>query len=242
MLFSLVAYSLTGKDTLYKNIHQLEKLGWLVFGPNPNNEFVFPGNNACRIALADKLKFMVCLELGMDQIENPSSVHPSITATSKMSANEWVESGQADKLKDIPPSEVNLPLQGKTFRQWLIDYGWEKKQNIALSYFVDLIAPEVSEKLSQNFNVFVTDTRYPYEVLPGAITIRLFRSDVPIADESVHSERSMDGYKCSYVFCKNQEDFEILNEKQSQYNGYICYGLLSGFVHPHYKECNVCFD
>lgn len=228
MLFQLTAFSLTGKDTLYKNLNNLQSLGWIVYGPS--TKLLFPTKNARRIALADILKIMVIEELKMDQIENPSTVHPLIKVTKRMTAREWFEGGWADLLKDIPPEEVNLSLQGKTFRQWLIDYGYEKKQKIKLTYFVDAIKEDVKKCLETNIHVFITDTRYPYEVFPEAVTIRLFRSDVPIADEKVHSERSMDNYKCSYVLCKNDEDFEILKKMQPQYSDYFCHGPLIMFA------------
>jgi hypothetical protein len=227
MLFSLIAFSRTGKDTLYKNLKNLESLGWMVYAHPSERKLIFPTENASRIALADKLKIMVCELLGMDKVENPSTIHPLITVTTKMSSKEWIENGWIDTLKDVPSNEVNLELQGKTVRDWLIDYGWEKKIRYGMTYFVDLVKEDVNKYLSENINVFITDIRYPYEILEGTTTIRLFRSDVRIAEESVHSERSMDNYTCSFVFCKNNSDFEILKQLQPQYKDYICQGPLT---------------
>lgn len=236
MLLQLVAYSGTGKDTLYKKINSLEKLGWMVYGPVGEINLKFPTEDACRIALGDNLKLMVCQVLNMDKVEDPSTINSLIRVKTKMTPKEWVEGGYIDLLKDLHPNEVNLPLEYKTVRQWLIDYGWEKKTKYGKTYFVDLVNEDVKNKLSKNIHVFITDTRYPYEVFENAITIRLFRSDVSISDESVDSERSMDKYKCSYVFCKNDEDFNILKDMQPQYKEYTNHGNLKDFVHIKAKE------
>jgi len=225
MLIQLIANSGSGKDSLYKNLHCLENLGWRVYG---TNKIKFPITNVCRIAFADKLKVMVCQELKMDQIDNPSLVHSLIQSTTKLTAQEWVENNWLDIIKDLPYQEVNLPLQGKTFRSWLKDYADQKKEEFGPNYFVDLVAQDVFDKLKIGLNVFITDTRYPYEILSNSITISLFRSDVPIVD--THSERSMDDYKCSYVFCKNDQDFEILCTMQPQYSDYNFQGLLTSCV------------
>jgi hypothetical protein len=222
MLIQLIATTKTGKDSLYKTLHSLGDLGWEVYG---NNKLCFPVTNTCRIAFADKLKIMVCKELKIDQIDNPSTVNESIIPTIKMSSQEWVENNWIDIIKDLSPQEINLPLQGKTFRSWLENYADQKKKNFGFDYFINLVANDVNNKLKKNVNVFITDTRYPYEVFGNAVTIRLFRSDVPIVN--THSERSMDNYKCSYVFCKNDKDFEILCTMQPQYMNYTFQGSLA---------------
>lgn len=215
MLFQLIGYRQTGKDALYKNLDCLKPLGWQVYGLH---DFTLPTANTCRIAFADKLKTIVCKELGMHEIDNPSTVYEKIIPTYSISIQEWIANGWIDIIKDLPPNEVNLPLGGKTFRSWLIDYALEMKAKYSDNYFVDLVAKDVNNKLEQGINVFITDTRYPYEVLNNATTIRLFRSDVPIPVDQ--SETSMDHYKCSYVFCKNDDDFEILCTLQPQYSDY----------------------
>lgn len=82
MLFQLIATTKTGKDSLYKNLHCLGDLGWRVYGLD---KLSFPIINVCRIAFADKLKVMVCKELQIDQIDNPSTVHSLINSTTNLS-------------------------------------------------------------------------------------------------------------------------------------------------------------
>lgn len=233
MLIQLIATTKTGKDSLYNSLHRIGDLGWRIYGIT---KLSLPITNTCRIAFADKLKVMVCKEFGMDQIDNPISIfktfeggnYESIIPNTQISIQEWIENGWIDIIKDLPPQEVNLPLQGKTFRSWLKDYADQKKEEFGPNYFVNLVADDVINKLKKDINVFITDTRYPYEVLSNSITIRLFRSDVPIVN--THSERSMDDYKCSYVFCKNDSDFEILCTMQPQYVDYTFQGLLASCV------------
>lgn len=87
--------------------------------------------------------------------------------------------------------------------------------------------------------MFLTDRRYPYESEKGSITIRLFRSDVPIPDEKEDSERSMDTYKCDWVLCKTEEDFNILKEFQPQYKDFVPHGEFSNFVRTNVStNCN----
>ena len=225
MLLQLIAYSGSGKDSLYKNLHRLGDLGWRVYG---TDRLSLPITNACRVAFADKLKAMVCKELQIDQIDNPSTVNERIIPMTQMLIQEWVENGWVDIIKDLPLKEVNLPLQGKTFRSWLMDYADQKKKEFGPNYFVDLVVEDVTNKLEKGTNVFITDTRYPYEILHNAITIRLFRSDVPIIN--TRSERSMDDYKCSYVFCKNDDDFKLLCTMQPQYTDYIFIDILASCI------------
>lgn len=159
---------------MYSNIKDPDHLGWKVYSsPQSSNLKI---TDACRIAFADKLKIVVCELLKIDQVENPSSVHPLIKITEQMTSKQWVEKGYLDLLKDIPPEEVNLStLNGKSVRRWLIDYGWNLKEVHGLSYFKDLVAEDVKQLTT---SVIITDTRYPYEMFTDSITIRLFRSDV----------------------------------------------------------------
>lgn len=225
MLFQLTAYRRTGKDYLFTNLPNVRTLGWVVYGPCGSN-LKLP-TKAVRMAFADKLKVMVCEHLGLDKIENPSKIHPILNVNHSMTSSEWLTSGSIDLLKDIPCNEVNLPyLNVKTLRHWLIEYGWEKKQNGNLRYFVDLIEKEVQDEIKRGNSVFITDTRYPYEVIDQSVTIRLFRSDVPIPPADDHSERSMDNYRCDYVLCLNNDEFEILKMAQPQYSEYVYCGIL----------------
>ena len=199
MFFQLIGYSQTGKDSLYKNLNNLKTLNWNVYGMD---KLDLPIKNVVRFAFADKLKVSVCKELGIEDF-----------------SLEWI-----DSIKDLPPDQVNLPLQGKTFRTWLKDHADHKKSQFGDSYFVNLLLKDVEQMLTKGFNVYITDTRYPYEIMDNSITIRLFRSDVPIIN--THSERSLDTYKCKYVLCKSEEDFKILCDIQPQYENYIYQGSL----------------
>ena len=220
MIIQLIAYRGTGKDTLYNNITDPEHLGWKVYGPPQSKTLKIA--TAYRVAYADKLKFIVCDLLKLDKVENPSSVHPLIKPTQVMTSKEWVTGGHLDLLKDVSPEEINLStLENKSVRRWLIDHGTYLKSIHGLNYFRDLIADEVSQIYD---TVIITDTRYLYEMFPDTISVRLFRSDVPIPDISEHSERSLDTYQCSYVFCKSDGDFRILAESQPQYKEYVYLG------------------
>ena len=218
MIVHLTAYKGTGKDTLFSNLHQLDELGWRLYASSDIHTTKI--SKPIRLAFADKLKMMVVEKLGLNLVEDLSTIHPSLPRIGPLSSEKWIEEGWLDKLK-------NIEIQGITGRQWLIDYGTELKVKYGKKYFVKLIQKDVMKKLNESHTVFITDTRFPYEIFCNSTTIRLFRSDIPIPDENDISERSMDKYKCSHVLCKDNYSFDILKRLQPQYQNYSYYGKLS---------------
>ncbi len=54
----------------------------------------------------------------------------------------------------------------------------------------------------------MTDNRYPYEIFPDWIVIKLFRKDVPIPP--------MDDYPFDFVLVPTSEDYDLLCELSPQ--------------------------
>lgn len=86
--------------------------------------------------------------------------------------------------------------------------------------------------IQNGYTVVVTDNRYPYEIenKHPCITIRMFRLDVAIPPAQENSEHSMDTFKCDFVLCKSNEDFEILKKTMPQYNEYVYLAEFSQLV------------
>ena len=199
MNFALTAYRGTGKDTFCKALKgeiSLTRLEWNVYSKT-GAIFPFPIKKIQRIALADELKYIVCDRLLIPRM--------------------FVDSGEFDKVKDT------REVEGKTLRRWCIDIGRQLKEDHGKLFFVEKIREQVDDNSCQ---WVLTDCRYGFEVLPGWITIKLFRKEVPVADISEDSERSMDSYPCDFLLVKDQQDFEAVQKYSPHYKDYVYLGVI----------------
>ena len=198
--YAVIGYRRTGKDTLcsaFQGKRDLSELGWKVYSKSGVG---FPGcpPSAKRVALADELKYLVCDHLNLDR---------SI-----------VDSGEFDRTKDT------RVVQGKTLRQWCIDLAHDYKRQYGKLFFVDTVSAFV--RTDPDSSYILTDCRYPFEVFPGWVTIRLFRKEVPIPPEDEDTERTMDSYPTDFLFVKDDQDYQKVLEISPQYKDYRFVGTL----------------
>lgn len=116
----------------------------------------------------------------------------------------------ADKLKQklgITDEMKNKILLGnKTGRDILIEFAKEKRNEDPL-YFCKLLIDDLLQL--ENTLVIITDHRYPneYEYIltkfDNVKTIRLYRKSVPVPDESIESERSLDNFNFDFFLESN---------------------------------------
>jgi hypothetical protein len=192
MRYFASAFKGTGKDELYKGFSGKRPLSELGWKvySRDHDAFIVPIKPK-RLALADELKLQVC-----ERLQIPSAL---------------VETGLFDSLKE------KAFVEGKSLRQHCIDLALEQKEKHGKMYFVDLIRDKISNAVE---DVVLTDNRYPYEVVEGVLTIRLFRKEVPIPPKTDQSERSMDDYSPDYLFVKDEEDLRIIREMCPQFIDY----------------------
>lgn len=138
----------------------------------------------------------------------------------------------ADKLREEVNKSLNIIEEfdydtfkeivvqdGKTYRDILIEHA-AYRRNQDPDYWVKQINI-VGESM-------ITDWRYPNELLYlskhcKAITIRLFRSEVPIPPSDVISEHQLDNTVTDFLLVPNEEDFEKACKIFPQYQNYhIC--------------------
>lgn len=200
MTYLISGYKRTGKDTLIDSLlkGEVDNLGWKVYSSqgihNKPSQVLIPGG--IKTSFAKKLKEIFC---DMFNIYDISLV---------------------DKIKDMNVEEAENIIQrkgvlnGKTVRAWLIEIADDYKARYGKTYFSDIVYSKNQEIL------YVCDFRFPEEYRPGAITIRLFRSSVPLALDA--SERALDNFRCDYLFCPNHNDFTIACNLFPQYRTFLC--------------------
>lgn len=222
-MFHLIAYRKTGKDYLVENLthpEKLENLGWKVYGL-PGTQLQIPKGNVKRMAFADKLKEHVCQTLDL-----PLS---------------FLTSGEFELYKDTSKEEcppfLREILTHPSLREACIDWSNILREKYGKTYFVDLIRKDLIQAQAQNEVVFITDTRYPYEIFPNAISIRLFRKEVTIPPENILSEHSLDSFKSNFVLCKTDFDFLFLKEIQPQYKDFVCQDEFASIIWDSSTNC-----
>lgn len=198
MLYLISGYKRTGKDTLIDALLEgkVDSLGWKVYSLCGNyskpSEILLPGGH--KDSFARRIKEILCEMFHVDDIM------------------------LIDRIKDMNVKDAEKMigcegiLEGKTIRQWLIDTATFCKEKYGKTYFSDIVYSR-----SQGIT-YICDFRFPEEYRQDAITIRLFRSKIPITLDA--SEVALDGFRCDYLFCLNHEDFIVACSKFPQYKEY----------------------
>lgn len=111
---------------------------------------------------------------------------------------------------------------GKTYRDILIEHGtFRRSQDI--NYWVRQVINLIYET---DGNIMITDWRFVNELNYlvkwfDIITIRLFRSEVPIPSYEVESEHNLDNVLTNYLLVTSEEEFKKACEIFPQYNNFI---------------------
>jgi hypothetical protein len=121
-------------------------------------------------------------------------------------------------------------INGKLVRQYLIDVG-TKGRSIDTEIWVKLA---VAPLLSNKYPILCTDWRFPEEykaiekhnIIP--LTIRVFRSSVPIPPQTAPAEHNIDHISTDYLVVSTQQCFDKACEIWKWYKTYVPIGILCG--------------
>lgn len=199
----LIGYRRTGKDTLCKQLSDPEYTPkitdiWRIYrAPNSTQQFPIPSRSICRVALADALKKDVLTSLNM------------------VNAN-------LEDLKDQP-----LLPDGSTFRDLCIAHGARKRAEDIDYWCRTALANYTALNRSSDTALCITDIRFPNEIqffshnfFTSIVTIRVYRSAVPIPPVNEPSERSLDKYLTDFILCASGDE-EKMKATFPQYKDYI---------------------
>lgn len=119
---------------------------------------------------------------------------------------------------DYDEFKETLVHENKTYRDLLIEHAaYRRSQNI--DYWVS----KVSIESDQNF--MISDWRYVNEMLylspHNPITIRLFRSEVPIPSYDIISEHQLDNIVTDFLLVTSESEFDKACELFPQYKSYV---------------------
>lgn len=185
----------TGKDTLCGQLRNPPtqdplseiKKNWQIYrAPNSTKEFPVPSDQVKRVALADILKEEVHAELAKE----------GITITNP---EEW---------KDKP-----LP-DGTTLRDLYMQRGLQRRQEDIHYWCRQALAKHIDSGDYLHDTLCITDFRFPDELeyfskveyIKSIITIRVYRSVVPVPPADVSSEHSLDYLLPDFVLCAHGDE------------------------------------
>lgn len=223
-IYLVCGYRRTGKDTLFKILDNKSKnllnsdtlfqsqKPWQIY-KNPNHQNIsFNNEKYQRIAFADTLK------------EEASEVY---------GIPKYID----DEDKDIKQFVHYKTKELVSARDIYIEWGaYRKSQNI--NYWCQLALSSVPLNI-QNFNIkstnrgtydvnyVITDFRFEHEAdysksnYDNVITIRVYRSDVPIPDKNIDSEHNLDKYSTEFLLVTDDNEFKKALELFPQYTNYI---------------------
>lgn len=203
-IYLICGYRGTGKDTLCGQLLGIKEIefNWTIYRPR-NAKILFPSFSQGQVR---RVAFADELRgQVMKKLQLPSTFDP-----------------QANK---------NSIIDGKTFRQHLIERGMEARQEDP-DYWCKL----AFKAMVNDDQIVVTDWRFPNEKnycdrqFPNSVvTIRVFRPEVPIPPENEPSERSLDDIKTDFLLLASttglseEELFTRAIEQFPQYRGYVKY-------------------
>ncbi len=182
MISLVCGYKKTGKDALCKMFNKLEPFKWIVYR-RPGSDTVFTIKPVTRIGFADALQKEV---------------------------NKMLDISESDII-DYRSFKETIIKDNKTYRDLLIEHAaFRRNQNI--DYWVENTIDW--ENISDN--IMITDWRYPNELeylqriqrVPNIITIRLFRSSIPIPPDNIISEHQLDNIMTNFVLVSDTETIE----------------------------------
>lgn len=202
MIRLVCGYKRTGKDTLVKMFNQEEDFNWVVYH-NPETKSHFKIEPVKRVGFADKLREEVNLILDIS------------------------EEIDYDTFKET------VVRDNKTYRDFLIEHAaYRRGQNI--DYWVERAAKW--NKLNNNINenteehIMITDWRYPNESEYlrksglDVITIRVFRSEVPVPPDNIISEHQLDNMDTDFLLvprANTEDEFGKACELFPQYQNFV---------------------
>ena len=198
-LYVLVGYKRTGKDTLAQALMNGSDSSNTVTSLYPLALFKLPECvNGKRIALADAVKDEV-----FDLHDNLDLLDPD--------------------LKDTKC----LALGNRTPRELWIEHAMLKRQSDP-NYWLNVALEKIND--DHEHDIIVTDCRFPNELEAfkrlenfEVITIRIFRSSVPLPNDDDISEHSMDNVRTDYLLTDNHSSLDQAIKLFPQYttNGFV---------------------
>lgn len=217
LVMLIAGYRRTGKDTFGLGLSKGSfEHKWMVFSENPNGFFIDNElvqhkkifslfKDAVRVAFADELRRILLVDLSLGNNYN---------------------------------FEVNKDtaiVKGKLIRQHLIDVGtlgrmmdaecWSKKTLVPHFYIGNISSPRKP--------VICTDWRFINENISATqanvstITLRLYRSTIPIPALGIESEHNLDSCKTMYLITPDYHHFNEAIKMWSFYSNYYPVGILS---------------
>ncbi len=205
MIHLVCGYRRTGKDTLVKMFNGEEEFNWVVY-KNPNNKVRFQIINVDRVGFADAIRREVNQMLDLSEIVDYNT------------------------FKEV------VIRDGKTYRDFLREHG-AYRRNQDVNYWVCRAADW--EDLTDEV-IMITDWRFVNELeylknrgldIGGLdiVTIRLFRSEVPIPPDGIVSEHQLDNTTTDFLLLPKTNtgfEFERACSLFPQYKNYIKHDIL----------------
>jgi hypothetical protein len=206
-IIMVCGYRRTGKDSLYGTLSGAKNAQrWRIYR-NPNNvkpSFPPRHNTKCvRVAFADKLKeecqtyYQLPLDIKDEEKDTKRYIHPA-TCQSISARDIYIEWAAVRRNED-PEYWCKQVLSGATF-------------------------PHIC--------YIITDWRYNNEVdyvthgRNDVVTVRVFRTAVPIPSTSVTSEHELDQYRTDVLLIGMDDDFAHALVQFPQYEDYVYCGMI----------------
>ncbi len=222
MLHLTCGYAGTGKDSLYNllrggaciqsGVSLCPPGGWLVYA-DADTPLPHYGNGAAlqRAAFADALKGDSFPFLGLpgtyidyEAVKNTLEVTPAGTEVKKILRQYYIEYGAMRRKEDI--------------------HFWPKR----------VLGPHIRADSKEHTDVtdfrFLSEEVYTAEATKAVgmtyDTMRVYRSDVKVADKSVQSEHELDDFQTTYLFVTSAEEFVRAVTVFPQYATYMLRGAV----------------
>lgn len=134
----------------------------------------------------------------------------------------------SDADKDVPQYVHPVTKAQVSARDLYIEIG-AKRRAESLDYWVKFVCDDYDQSPPETVAV-ITDWRFPNELAftkkrytaPGdVVTVRLFRSDVPIPPADVDSEHALDGEATDILLVPSHDDFLAATKLFPQYSEYV---------------------
>lgn len=213
-ILQICGYRRTGKDKFYDIISgncDNNRFKWRIYrDPDENRSFVESG----------KIKYVK--KSFASELKNEASSVYNIPA--KISDND----------KDLKQFKHYKTGQLVSARDIYIEWGkYRRSQDI--NYWCEkVLVSIISENIDDTLRYIITDWRFLNEdnyianKYHDRMTIRLFRSDVPIPDKNEESEHQLDNYKTDFLLIRDDlnDEFGKAIEIFPQYKEYIQCGFL----------------
>lgn len=206
----ICGYRRTGKDRLYDILvnKPCDRFKWRIYkSPSSYNHTFNQFPKYKHISFASELKQEAAIEYGIpaiisdDEKDIKQFDHP--TSNMKVSARDiYIEWGSVRRAQDI-------------------------------NYWCNKALKQVPH--DPDMNCVITDWRFTNEIecaikmVPKVVSVRVYRSDVPVPPMDVQSEHELDKYKTDFLLvCDNnhEEEFKRAVEIFPQYSNYLPEGVI----------------